>query len=45
MFTIGRMPGWLAHWQELLEQGQRISRPRQIYTGVGERDYVALADR
>ena len=45
LFTIGRMPGWLAHWQELLEQGQRISRPRQIYTGVGERDYVALADR
>ncbi len=45
LFTIGRMPGWLAHWQELLEQNQRISRPRQIYTGVGERDYVALASR
>ncbi len=45
LFTIGRMPGWLAHWQELLEQEQRISRPRQIYTGVGVRDYVPLADR
>jgi citrate synthase len=45
MFTIGRMPGWLSHWQELLEQNQRISRPRQIYTGVGARDYVAMADR
>ncbi len=45
MFTIGRMPGWLAHWQELLEQGQRIARPRQIYTGVGVRDYVAMDAR
>ncbi len=45
LFTIGRMPGWLAHWQELLEQDQRISRPRQLYTGVGERDYIALEDR
>ncbi len=45
LFTIGRMPGWLAHWQELLEQGQRISRPRQVYTGVGERAYVPIAER
>ncbi len=45
LFTIGRMPGWLAHWQELLEQGQRIARPRQVYVGEGERDYVPLADR
>ncbi len=45
LFTIGRMPGWLAHWQELLEQGQRISRPRQVYTGVGERAYVPITKR
>ena len=45
LFTIGRMPGWLAHWQESLEQGQRISRPRQLYTGVGVRDYVPLEGR
>ncbi len=45
LFTIGRMPGWLAHWQESLEQGQRISRPRQIYTGVDVRDYVPLDAR
>ncbi len=45
LFTIGRMPGWLAHWQELLEQDQRISRPRQLYTGVGERAYVPINDR
>ncbi len=45
MFTIGRMPGWLAHWQELLEQDQRIARPRQLYTGVGARDYVPMGNR
>ena len=45
LFTIGRMPGWLAHWQELIEQGQRISRPRQIYTGEGERSYTPITKR
>ncbi len=45
LFTIGRMPGWLSHWQEMIEQGQRISRPRQLYTGPDVRDYVALGDR
>ncbi len=45
LFTIGRMPGWLSHWQELLQQDQRIARPRQVYVGEGERDYVPLADR
>ncbi|MGH1502214.1 MAG: citrate synthase [Acidimicrobiales bacterium] len=45
LFTIGRMPGWLAHWQELLNQGQRIARPRQVYTGPGERNYVPIASR
>ncbi|MEZ5343185.1 MAG: citrate synthase [Acidimicrobiales bacterium] len=45
MFTIGRMPGWLAHWEEMLEQGQPIARPRQLYTGAPERDYVPIANR
>ena len=45
MFTIGRMPGWLAHWQELLEQDQRIARPRQLYTGVDVRDYAPVHQR
>ncbi len=45
MFTIGRMPGWLSHWQEMLEQEQRIARPRQLYTGPGERQYVQVEDR
>ena len=45
LFTIGRMPGWLAHWQESLEQNSRITRPRQLYTGAGARDYVSMAQR
>ena len=45
LFAIGRTPGWLAHWDEMLSQNSRIARPRQLYTGSGERDYVAIADR
>jgi citrate synthase len=34
LFAIGRMPGWLAQWEEgILDTEQKISRPRQIYTG------------
>ncbi len=45
LFAIPRMSGWLAHWDELLVEGQKISRPRQWYTGADERDYVDLANR
>ncbi len=45
LFAIPRTAGWLAHWVELLEQDQKIVRPRQIYTGVGARDYVAMDGR
>ncbi len=45
LFAMGRMPGWLAHWQESLEQGSKISRPRQLYTGPAERKYVPVAER
>jgi citrate synthase len=46
LFAMGRIPGWLAHWQEnLLDEEQAISRPRQLYTGEGERNYIPLADR
>jgi len=45
LFAIGRTPGWLSHWDEMLEQNSRIARPRQLYTGADERDYVAMADR
>jgi citrate synthase len=40
------MSGWLAHWDELLaDKDQKISRPRQWYTGVEERDYAKVGDR
>ena len=45
LFAIPRTAGWLAHWQELLTDNQRITRPRQLYVGEGERDYVDLANR
>ncbi len=45
MFAIGRMPGWIANWRELLEHNQRISRPRQIYTGEKTRAFIPLAQR
>ena len=45
LFAIGRTPGWLAHWDEMLSQDSRIARPRQLYTGSGERDYVAIDNR
>ncbi|MFV0525457.1 MAG: citrate synthase [Acidimicrobiales bacterium] len=45
LFAIGRMPGWLAHWQESLEQNSKISRPRQLYIGPDERDYVPISAR
>lgn len=45
MFTIGRLPGWIAHWIELKENKDKIGRPRQIYTGEALRHYVPIAQR
>ncbi len=45
LFAIPRTAGWLAHWVELLEQDQKIVRPRQLYTGVDVRDYVPMDQR
>ena len=45
LFAIPRTSGWLAHWEELLEQDAKIARPRQLYIGEEARDYVPLADR
>lgn len=46
LFAIGRIPGWLAQWQEmLLDSDQRITRPRQVYTGADTRDYVPMENR
>jgi citrate synthase len=45
MFALGRLPGWIAHWKEMRDQGTRINRPRQIYTGATERAYVPVDRR
>ncbi len=46
MFAIGRMPGWIAHWKEMVEDpATKICRPRQIYTGSVKRDYVPIEHR
>ncbi|MEL7263970.1 MAG: citrate synthase [Planctomycetota bacterium] len=46
LFAIGRLPGWLSHWREMhLSDGKRINRPRQIYTGSNERDFVPIENR
>jgi citrate synthase len=46
MFAIPRTSGWIAQWLEMVQDPeQKIARPRQIYTGERQRDYVALDDR
>jgi citrate synthase len=46
MFALGRLPGWIAHWKEMLEDPTtKIGRPRQIYTGPTETNYVPLEER
>ena len=46
LFAIGRVPGWIAHWREMMrDPGSRIGRPRQLYVGARERDYVPMAER
>jgi citrate synthase len=46
IFAIGRMPGWIANYREVMEDpGGRISRPRQIYVGPVGHDYVPIKDR
>jgi citrate synthase len=46
LFAIGRMPGWLAQWEEMLtDKEQKIARPRQIYIGHQRRDYATLGQR
>jgi len=46
MFAIGRLPGWIAQWKEMLEApNAKIGRPRQIYTGPQERPYDPIRDR
>ena len=46
MFAIGRTVGWVAHWREMItDPNGRISRPRQLYTGPAQRDYVPVEKR
>jgi len=45
MFAMGRLPGWIAQWKEMLEMKQPIGRPRQIYIGENERAFVPMSDR
>jgi citrate synthase len=45
LFAIPRTAGWLAHWEEQLEQDMKIARPRQLYIGAGEREYTAIGNR
>ena len=46
MFAIGRLPGWIAHWREMMADPEtRIGRPRQLYVGPAERAFVPVARR
>ena len=46
MFALGRLPGWIAHWKEMVSEPKgKIHRPRQIYTGPTERDFVPMSER
>jgi citrate synthase len=46
LFAIGRLPGWIAHYREMVhDPATKIARPRQIYTGLPERDFIAMEKR
>jgi len=46
LFAIGRLPGWIAQWKEMIEDPEsKIGRPRQVYVGEGEREYVPIEQR
>jgi len=45
MFALGRLPGWIAQWKEMRENKEPIGRPRQIYTGYNEREFVSIDNR
>ena len=46
LFAMGRLPGWIAHWQEMItDPTSKIGRPRQIYTGIETRDYIPVPER
>jgi citrate synthase len=46
LFALGRLPGWIAHWREMIsDPATKIGRPRQLYTGNTERPYVPVSQR
>jgi citrate synthase len=45
IFAVGRTVGWIAHWHEMISGSYRIGRPRQLYTGHTERDYIPVDKR
>ena len=46
LFALGRLPGWIAHWKEQMEDPHtKIGRPRQVYTGPTLNHYIPLAQR
>jgi citrate synthase len=45
MFALGRLPGWISQWKEMRLQGDPIGRPRQVYKGAQQRDYVPMESR
>ncbi len=45
IFAVGRTVGWIAHWHEMISGSYRIGRPRQLYTGHTQRDYVPVDKR
>jgi citrate synthase len=46
LFAVARTVGWIAQWQEMIEDpSQKIGRPRQLYTGAAQRDYLTIAQR
>lgn len=45
IFALGRTPGWIAHWHEMISHTYKIGRPRQLYTGPVQRDFIPLDKR
>ncbi len=46
LFALGRLPGWIAHWREMISDPEtKIGRPRQVYTGHTEREYTPITQR
>ncbi len=45
IFALGRMPGWITHWDEMLSSPFKIGRPRQLYLGPSRKEYIPVSDR